>query len=184
FSKDGEGKEDVKYYYAPAGGKNRVRALDTDGFPVENVSYETAVEFCKKLSALEAEKKAGRVYRLPTEAEWEYACRAGAATYQVFAFGNSLSSKQANFDGNSPYGGADRGPNLQRTCKVGSYKPNAWGLFDMHGNVYEWCSDWYAADYYGNSLARDPQGPSQGKQRVFRSASYANGAATARSASR
>jgi formylglycine-generating enzyme required for sulfatase activity len=108
------------------------------------------------LSELPAEKRAGRKYRLPSEAEVEYACRGGAPSYQVFHIGNSLSSMQANFNGNAPYGGAAKGPDLGRTCKVGSYKPNRFGLYDMHGNVWEWCSDWYGGDYYGKSPRRAP----------------------------
>jgi formylglycine-generating enzyme required for sulfatase activity len=128
--------------------------------PVEQVRRHEAVDFCKRLSDLPAEKKAGRVYRLPTEAEWEYACRAGTTT--AFHFGNALSSKQANFNGNFPYGGAPKGPNLQRTAKVGSYAANAWGLYDMHGNVWEWCADWYDPDYYKNSPKENPKGPAKG----------------------
>src|SRR5204863_6448340 len=105
--------------------------LDTADFPVENISWQNAKDFCAKLSALPAEKSAGRVYRLPTEAEWEYACRAGTTT--PFAFGKALSSDQANFNGTLPYGGAAKGPHLNRPAKVGSYKPNAFGLYDMHG---------------------------------------------------
>jgi formylglycine-generating enzyme required for sulfatase activity len=128
--------------------------------PRENVRWYHAVEFCKKLSALPAEKQAGRTYRLPSEAEWEYACRAGTKT--AFHYGNSLSSKQANFNGTEPYGGAKKGPYLKKTAKVGSYKPNAWGLYDMHGNVAEWCSDYYDKDYYRNSPKADPKGPAKG----------------------
>ncbi len=128
--------------------------------PVEQVRWGEAVEFCKRLSALPAESKAGRTYRLPTEAEWEYACRAGTAT--PFHGGNALASTQANFNGDHPYGGAAKGPNLRRTAKVGSYAPNAWGLFDMHGNVWEWCSDWYDQDYYKQSPKEDPKGPAKG----------------------
>jgi formylglycine-generating enzyme required for sulfatase activity len=109
--------------------------------PVEQVSWEDATAFCRKLSSLAAEKKAGRVYRLPSEAEWEYACRAG--TFTPVSLGESLSSREANFDGTRPYGGAAVGPFLKRTTRVGSYPANAWGLYDMHGNVWEWCSDWY-----------------------------------------
>ncbi len=79
-------------------------------------------------------------FRLPTEAQWEYACRAGTKT--ATSFGDTLSSKQANFKGGS-YNGAEAGPALSRAAKVGSYPPNAWGLHDMHGNIYEWCRDWY-----------------------------------------
>ena len=119
-------------------GKNRVKGLDSSRLPAEQVTWHQAVEFCRRLSELPAEKKARRVYRLPTEAEWEYACRAGTQT--VFAFGDSLSSRQANFNGNFPVGGAGKGPFLTRTTPVGSYAPNAFGLYDMHGNVWEWCA--------------------------------------------
>jgi formylglycine-generating enzyme required for sulfatase activity len=129
-------------------------------FPVEQVRRQEAIEFCKKLSDLPAEKKAGRTYRLPTEAEWEYACRAGTTT--AFTFGDTLSSAQANLNGNYPYGSAAKGPNRQKTTKVGSFKPNAWGLYDMHGNVWEWCSDWYDPDYYAKSPRTDPTGPDKG----------------------
>jgi formylglycine-generating enzyme required for sulfatase activity len=129
-------------------------------YPMENVRHPHAVEFCTRLSALPEEKRAGRRYRLPTEAEWEYACRAGTTT--AFSFGNALSPRQANFNGNFPYGGADKGPYLRKTAKVGSYAPNAWGLYDMHGNVAEWCSDWYDPDFYSTSPAADPVGPLMG----------------------
>jgi formylglycine-generating enzyme required for sulfatase activity len=109
---------------------------------------------------------------LPSEAEWEYACRGGASSSTPFCFGNSLSSTQANFNGAYPYGGAEAGPSLGRTCPAGSYRPNAWGLFDPHGNVWEWCSDWYAEDYYGKSPAQDPLGPSHGSARVIRGGSW------------
>jgi formylglycine-generating enzyme required for sulfatase activity len=118
FSKDGMGKTGEKYGWKPAGGKARVPA-DTSNFPVENVSWEEANEFCEKLTAKSSER--GRKYRLPTEAEWEYSCRGGAPAYRVFHFGNSLCSKQANFDGVQPYGEANKGDCLKRTCKVGSY---------------------------------------------------------------
>jgi formylglycine-generating enzyme required for sulfatase activity len=111
--------------------------------PVENVSWNDAQEFIRRLNA----RGDGYSYRLPSEAEWEYACRAGTTT--AFAFGDSLSSDQANFDGNYPYGGAAKGVYRQKTTPVGSFQPNAWGLYDMHGNVWEWVEDWYHESYNG-----------------------------------
>ena len=155
--------------------------------PVEQVSWDDAVEFCKKLSAKDEEKKAGRVYRLPTEAEREYACRAGTQT--ATHYGNDLSSNEANFNGNKPVGKAPAGPYVDMTTKVGSYKPNAFGLYDMHGNVFEWCSDWYDENYYKNSPKTDPQGPDQPtnedeQHRVVRGGSWYNPGPVARSAYR
>ncbi len=144
--------------------------LNAERLPVENVRWDDAVAFCTKLSALPAEKRAGRVYRLPTEAEWEYACRAGTST--ATPFGNSISSTQANFLGESPYGGAPMGPALRRPSVVGSYKPNRWGLFDMPGNVCEWCQDRYSGTYYRESPRKDPQGPADGESRVLRNCSW------------
>ena len=127
--------------------------------PVEKVSYDDALAFCKKLSDLPAEKAAGRKYRLPTEAEWEYCCRAGTST--PFHFGQELNGTQANCDGKVPYGTTKNGPSLLKTSPVGSYPPNAWGFYDMHGNVREWCQDVYG-DYPKQSVT-DPRGPEVGK---------------------
>ena len=109
-----------------------------DRYPIYNVSLDDAIEFCRKLTSVE--RKAGRLpsgwsYRLPTEEQWEYACRAGTKT--ATAFGDKLSSTQANFNGDWPHNGAPKGPNLQTAVKVGSYRSNAWGIHDMHGNVKE-----------------------------------------------
>jgi formylglycine-generating enzyme required for sulfatase activity len=150
--------------------RESVKGLITADFPVEYVSWEEAAAFCKKLSALPAEKAATRHYRLPTEAEWEYACRAGTTT--PFHFGRSASSKQANFNGLSPYGGAEKGIALNRPCKVGSYKANAWGLFDMHGNVWQFCGDWYDRAYYQVSPKKDPQGPNTGTTKILRGGAF------------
>jgi formylglycine-generating enzyme required for sulfatase activity len=128
--------------------------------PMENLEWTNAAEFCRKLSASSEESGAGRKYRLPTEAEWEYACRAGTTT--AFHYGDSLSPTQANFNGNYPYGDAQPGPYLRRTAKVGSFEPNAFGLYDMHGNVAEWCADWFDPEYYNDSPAEDPLGPPVG----------------------
>jgi putative heme-binding domain-containing protein len=164
FSARASGKKDTHYeaWSLPGGGKDKVKELGGTGeFPVENVSWYEAVEFCKKLAALPAEQVAGRTYRLPSEAEWEYACRGEASSTQVFHFGNSLSSEQANFRGTMPFGGAAKGPWLERTCKVGSNPPNAFGLSDMHGNVWEWCSDRY--EYEGDRGFRVRRGGSWGE---------------------
>jgi formylglycine-generating enzyme required for sulfatase activity len=124
--------------------------------PVENVSWDDAVEFCKKLSDLPEEKKAGRVYRLPTEAQWENACRAGSKTAYLFDDEEGLLPEYGWFNRNSS----------NRTHTVGLLEPNAWGLYDMHGNVWEWCSDWYGA--YPNGAVSDPVGPRKGSFRVLR----------------
>lgn len=134
-----------------------VEGEDTTRFPIDSISWTMAVAYCDALSALESERNVGRRYRLPTEAEWEYACRAERTT--PVAFGRSLSSAQANFDGFHPYGGAQRGSYLQRPTTVGAYPANDFGLFDMHGNVYEWCADWYEPHYYRSSPFEDPPGP-------------------------
>lgn len=123
------------WFSATGEGKDNVKDLKTNRFPVEQVSYEEAVQFCENLSARPGEREKKRLYRLPTEAEWEYACRGGASLKTPFHFGKSLSSHQANFDGNYPYGGAEKSTYLGRTCAVGSYKPNGFGLYDIHGNV-------------------------------------------------
>lgn len=133
---------------------------DKAQYPMESMLWKEAVEFCDRLSQLPEEQQAGRQYRLPSEAEWEHACRAGTTT--AFHFGDSLSSRQANFNGNFPYGSGETGPYLRTTAKVGSYEPNAFGLYDMHGNVWEWCADWYDANYYRNSPKEDPLGPPMG----------------------
>jgi formylglycine-generating enzyme required for sulfatase activity len=125
--------------------------------PAENVEWKLAKIFCERLSARPDEKRAGRKYRLPTESEWEYACRAGTST--AFHVGESLSSSQANFNGEYPAGDAKRDKYLRRTAKVGSYEPTSFGLYDMHGNVAEWCADWYDPDYYLDSPDEDPLGP-------------------------
>jgi len=104
--------------------------------PVEKVSWLEAQEFCKKLS-----EKEGRNYRLPTEAEWEYACRAGTTT--PFYTGSTISTDQANYNGNFTYGNGVKGVDRKKTTPVGSFAPNAWGLYDMHGNVWEWCQSAY-----------------------------------------
>jgi hypothetical protein len=113
---------------------------------------------------------------LPTEAQWEYACRGGACSYQTFHFGNSLSSRQANFNGDFPYGDAEPGDWLERTTKVGSYPANGFGLHDMHGNVWEWCADWSAANFYKmeKALLPDPVNDEPAIARVLRGGGWYN----------
>ena len=125
--------------------------------PVEQVSWDDAVAFCEKLKL-----SSGQAIRLPTEAEWEYACRGGTTT--EFYFGNALNGTQANCDGNNPDGTTVKGPYLQKTTPVGSYAekyPHPWGLADVHGNVWEWCTDWYDSEQKyrivrGGSWSYDP----------------------------
>lgn len=156
--------------------------LDAGKFPVDGLSWYEAVEFCRKLSLRPEEEQAGRVYRLPTEAEWEYACRAGTRT--AFHYGDLLSSTQANFNGEHPFGAAEAGPFLVRTTTVASYTPNAFGLYDMHGNLNEWCLDWFDRDYYRVSPVDDPRGPEHGSRRVIRGGDWYSDGRDCRSAFR
>jgi formylglycine-generating enzyme required for sulfatase activity len=170
-------------WFSPAGGgRDEVLGVDTDRHPVEFVSWDEAVEFGRRLSELPAELSAGRAYRLPTEAEWEYAARAGSTT--PFAFGERLKPADAAVRFHS-----DAGPSTTRP--VGSYRPNAWGLYDMHGNVWEWCAELYDADHYasrsvatGGAIDVDPEGPPTGTGRVVRGGDYRFGPSEARSANR
>jgi formylglycine-generating enzyme required for sulfatase activity len=143
---------------------------ESDQLPVRNVSWDDAVDFCRRLSEMPDERSAGRSYRLPTEAEWEYACRAGSTTR--YYWGDDASSWREYVNSGAP-------------IEVGRLKPNAWGLYDMQGNQTEWCADWYAEDYYRGSSEVDPKGPATGTLRVHRGASTATTMATdARSAAR
>jgi len=156
-------------------GKNPSRFQGDPQRPVENVSWDDAVEFCRTLSQLSEEKAAGAVYRLPTEAEWEYACRAGATTRYSSGDNPNKLGRYAWW--------SDNCDNLS-TRPVGQKKPNAWGLYDMHGNVTEWCADWYAEDYYAKSPVEDPIGPDSGARRVARGGSAFNSVVDLRCANR
>jgi len=133
--------------------------------PETNVSWEDCQEFIKKLNA-----KTDGGYRLPTEAEWEYACRAGTTT--AYSFGDEITPKDANY----------RGSKIGKPVAVGCYKPNPFGLYDMHGNVFEWCEDWYGD--YPEGTVTDPKGPATGEYRVLRGGSFRNDESLARSSVR
>ncbi len=174
-------EQDPKFTWQNAGFEQ------TDDHPVVNVSWNDAQAFVAWLS-----RKEGKTYRLPTEAEWEYACRAGTTTRYVFgddpegmaAFGNiadgTLKEKYPNWQ----WATIAARDGYVYTAPVGRYKSNKWGLFDMHGNVYEWCSDGYAADYYKESPVDDPPGATQAACRVVRGGSWINNPRFARSAYR
>ncbi|EFK11053.1 conserved hypothetical protein [delta proteobacterium NaphS2] len=146
------------------------------GCPVESVSWEDCQKFIQKLNGMEGTGK----YRLPTEAEWEYAAKAGTKT--PFYTGDCLSTGQANYDGNHPGNACSKGEYRKKPVVVGSFAPNGWGLYDMHGNVWEWCQDWYG-DYPSGSVT-DPKGPSGGSIRVFRGGGWRLIAGSCRSANR
>lgn len=147
-----------------------------DQLPVESVTALDCQEFCRRLS----QSSALRV-RLPTEAEWEYACRAGTGT--PFAFGGVISAACVSFDGSTTYGGSAPGLGRDQPTPVGSFEPNAWGIHDMHGNVWEWCGDWYGR-YPETTEVSDPSGPASGEYRVLRGGSWGREAALCRSAAR
>jgi sulfatase modifying factor 1 len=140
-----------------------------DSRPVMRVSWDDAKAFAEWMGC-----------RLPTEAEWEYACRAGTTT--PYYTGNNLTTEQANYNGNYPYYKNPKGRYVERTVRVGNSEPNAWGLYDMSGNVWEWCSDWLGD--YPSGPQTNPQGPATGTVRVLRGGSWYSYAAYCRSAFR
>lgn len=145
-----------------------------DRHPVDSVNWHDAVRFCEELSKRDAEQQAGRRYRLPTEAEWEYACRAGATGIWTWGDERKLLPEFAWY--------RHRGSELT-TQPVGQKRANAWGLHDMHGNVWEWCSDWYAEDLRDAS-SQDPRGPDEGLSKVIRGGAFQSIPAHTRSATR
>jgi formylglycine-generating enzyme required for sulfatase activity len=179
-----------------------------DNYPMYNISWYEAVEYCNKHSEKEGLSPAYTIdksrsdpnnksvddtvrwivslnlntngYRLPTEAEWEYACRVGTVT--PFNTGNNITTSNANYDGNYPYNKNAKGIYREKTTEVGSFAPNPWGLYDMHGNVWEWCWDWYGS--YDKKAQADPRGPVSGVVRVLRGGSWDDVANGVRSASR
>jgi len=149
-----------------------------DKCPVENVSWSDVQYFIKKLS----QKEGVSTYRLPTEAEWEYAARAGTTTPFSFGDGKCLSTDQANYNGNYPMPGCPKGEYRKKTVPVASFQPNGWGLYDMHGNVWEWCQDQYGA--YPEGSITNPAGSKTGSVRVLRGGSWFLLARSCRSANR
>jgi formylglycine-generating enzyme required for sulfatase activity len=152
-------------WFSPeGGGADAVVGTQTDLLPIDQATWEEASAFCAALSQLPAERAAGRQYRLPTEAEWEYACRAWTTT--AYHTGAELTYEDANFaDDHCP----------RRVTTVGAYRPNAFGLSDMHGNVWEWCQDWWGEHYYEVSPEVNPPGPDSGIGHVIRGGSWENG---------
>lgn len=145
--------------------------------PVESVSWHDVQKFIEKLNQKEGHKI---TMRLPSEAEWEYAARAGTST--AFAFGECLARHQANYIGSNPLKGCQKEKYLKKTIAAGSLAPNPWGLFDMHGNVLEWCQDWLGP--YPETAVEDPVGPAKGRYKIIRGGSWRLGAAASRSAAR
>jgi formylglycine-generating enzyme required for sulfatase activity/serine/threonine protein kinase len=172
------------HFHLAGGGRPLVDGVDTRRFPAESMRWEQAVEFCKKLSELPAEKGAGRSYRLPTEAEWEYACRAGTKT--PFHFGATITPATARFDYARPYAQGEKGAPPARPLPVGSFAPNQFGLYDMHGNVAEWCADSYESEYYGKGPKQDPINEKGGipERKVIRGGSWEDRGTQCRSAFR
>jgi formylglycine-generating enzyme required for sulfatase activity len=161
--------------FQPGGERaDRVERTDSKGLPVDNVSWTMATEFCQRLAQLPAEKAATRVYALPTEAQWEYACRAGTTTH--YSWGDTI-------DNAADYCCHSKNAN-GRPHHVGKKQPNAWQLHDMHGNLWEWCADWHVHDYYYQSPPIDPQGPAGAVGRVLRGSTWGDNVAHARSAFR
>jgi len=166
---------------------------DCPDCPVENVSWLDAIAFCNQISLRHGLNPVyTRVdsnvtwnqqadgFRLPTEAEWEYACRAGTTT--AFYLGECITTADANFNGYVPQAGCPEGLWRNQIVSVGSFPPNTWGLYDMHGNVNEWCWDWHG-EFTADPVA-DPTGPADGDKKVIRGGSFGEGAALCRSASR
>ena len=154
--------------------------FEGDSLPVEQVSWDEAVEFCDRLTL-----KTGRTYRLPNEAQWEYACRGGKSS--PFAFGKTLTTDLANYNGDYTYDDGPKGEYRETTTPVGTFSANAYGLYDMHGNVFEWCEDHWHDDYDGapeDGIAWLENGSKSDAARVLRGGSWLNNPWVCRSAFR
>jgi formylglycine-generating enzyme required for sulfatase activity len=152
----------------------KVSGVDTRRLPVEHVPFDDARQFAVRLGEAAPEKSAGRRYRLPTEAEWEHACRAGTATRYYFGDDRTLLADHGWFRANCS----------GRSQPVGSRQANAWGLHDLYGNALEWCQDWFSLTYYAESPPADPQGPSSGSWHVERGGMTGSSEVGCRSAAR
>lgn len=157
-------------------GKNPASFRGTESNPVERVSWYDVQSFLGSLKALIP----GMNVKLPTGAQWEYACRAGTLT--PFSFGENITTSQVNYDGTKPYANAEKSIFRNKTVPIKSLPPNQWGLYEMHGNVWEWCQDWYG--YYPSQPSVDPLGPKLGSMRLIRGGSWFRGARGTRSANR
>lgn len=153
------------------------KSVDSSQHPVEQVSWEDCQAFIAKLNQLAPHWQV----RLPLEAEWEYACRAGTTT--PFSFGKNITTDQVNYDGNYPYNGAEKGEDRDQTIPVKELPATPWGLYQMNGNVWEWCQDWFLEDL-GRQPQQDPPGPAEGSSRVLRGGSWDDYARDCRSAYR
>lgn len=142
---------------------------DGPRYPVESVSWLDAQDFIKELNL-----RSGRQYRLPTEAEWEYAARGGGKNIRFGTGKNTIGPDEANFDAEEKHKASysRSGEYRKSTLEVGSFAPNSLGLYDMSGNVWEWCSDWYGENYYTSATRDNPKGPTSGSHRVFRGGSW------------
>ncbi len=181
----------------PKGSVGKTKTARPPGHPVDGVTYDEAVEFCRRLTEKDRDQphaRPGWAYRLPTEAEWEYCARAGTTTpfgvggegSERLVYRPQLKAVTALFTvtGADPCEDADPTPALPVPGKVGQYPPNAWGLYDMHGNVAEWCQDWYKPGYPAGGPRTDPTGPPAGDRRVVRGGSFRDPASLCRSAAR
>lgn len=157
-------------------GGNPAQFTDSSQNPVEQVSWEDCQQFLSKLNG----RVPGGGFRLPSEAQWEYACRAGTTT--AFSYGATITSELVNHNGENPFGGVLKGLNREKTVPVKSLPPNAWGLYEMHGNVWQWCNDRFGG--FSGSAERDPSGPSSGPDRVLRGGGWRSSARDCRCASR
>ncbi len=170
-------------FSAAGGHKDQLAGQETKRFPVEGVSWDDAVGFCRKLSETPEERAAGRTYGLPSEAQWEYACRAGSTGRYSFSSGREGTAKEYEEHELADYGWSnDNAGGMPHA--VGLKRASAWGLYDMHGNMWEWCQDWYDKGYYASAPTDDPQGPIGGSVRVHRGGTWDSPACFFRSAFR